>query len=154
MGLSIQVRGAFELRRVAKRIRDAGRRDLDRQLRRGLDNAVKPLTAVVVAELPDYLPNRYAAVLAADLELRSKTRTGAGAAIRIVGQAPTRWDERDVAAVEKGILRHPKFGDRDWWYAQRVRAGFFSEPIERGAPLVREELRRVIADFLNKLAKG
>jgi hypothetical protein len=155
MPLSIQVRGAFQLSRTARKIREAGRKDLPRQMTKALTRTVKPLTVAVKASLPGYMPDRYAAVLGKDLRLRTKIQTrGDGAGLRITGHAPTRSDERDVKALESGILRHPLYGNRGWWYAQRITPGFFSEPISEGAPVVRAELNRVIAEFLQKITKG
>lgn len=155
MGLSVQVRGAYQLGHVARKLRQAGRRDLQRKLRKGLLAAVEPIKAAVREEVHEVMPSGYDPVLSASLDLDTKIRTvGELTGLRIEASARGRHQERDVTALERGWLRHPRFGDREWWYAQKIRAGFFSRPLEASAPIVRPKLQAVLGEMLDEITKG
>lgn len=46
----------------------------------------------------------------------------------------------DVAALDRGRLRHPLFGRRRHWYTQSIPPGWFTKPIEAKADKFRDEL--------------
>jgi hypothetical protein len=57
---------------------------------------------------------------------------------------------REVRQLEAGNLRHPLFGNRGWWYRQRVRRGFASVPLRAIRPhivkRIEAELRAIARD--------
>jgi hypothetical protein len=97
------------------------------------------------------MPNRYADVLAASLKVTTSKRTGTDPGVFIVARAPTGGrGGRRVRQRNEGILGHPVFGRRmklnprmwaGWVYQSKgMHPGFFDDPLERGAPLVREQI--------------
>lgn len=148
--IDIQVRGAEKLHVLARALRDAGDKELQRELYRGLNRSVRPLRQDVKNAIPDHLPGRYAAELSRELSIRTRRRSGgANPAIYLVGSAKT----RDIASLNRGRLRHPLFGNRRHWYDMRIKPGFWTDTLERGAPRVRRELVVVLNDVARKIAK-
>ena len=43
----------------------------------------------------------------------------------------------NLAAINSGTLRHPLFGNRDYWYDTPVKPGFFTRPCQLTAPGIR-----------------
>jgi hypothetical protein len=66
--------------------------------------------------------------------------------VTVTGRAVGRRKSRAVKAIDGGVLRHPLFGDRNQWVAQKVRSGFWSDPMNDGAPAIRAEILQGIVD--------
>lgn len=60
----------------------------------------------------------------------------------------------DPAAVDRGRLRHPLFGDREQWYTQAVPAGWFSTPMTQGAGRVEAAIVAALRQEVAKLGFG
>lgn len=155
MPVGLEVEGADKLAVVARALRDVGDKELRRELYRGLNRAVKPLTADVKAATPDYLPKRYARELSKSLRVKTRRRAGGrNPAIFLVGSAKTpRGKDRDLSSLNRGRLRHPLFGNRRFWYDQPVRKDWWTDPLIQGAPEVREEIVRVLDDVARQLVR-
>lgn len=146
----IAVRGADDLARVGRLVKESGDKGLRRELYRSLNSAVKPLGAEVKRRLPEYVPDAYAAQLAPRLRVSGRRRMGQrNPALYLVGTAKGRRSPRFVGPLDKGILRHPLFENRDHWFSNRVRPGFWVEPLTEGADKVRREL----VEALDRIAR-
>jgi hypothetical protein len=153
MALSVEVVGAEQLAALAKRLRGADKL-YRKELRIGINRAVKPLKQDVLEQMPLYMPARYAKVMRKALKVKTVIRTGGMASVRMNAIAKGRHKNRDTRALDRGVLRHPLYGDRGWWYAQKVKRGFWSEPLKDGAPRVRAEVMDVIRTVNKKLMEG
>jgi hypothetical protein len=151
--LSADVGGAQELAELGKRLRGADKQ-YRKELRIGLNRATKPLKEQVKSELPTFLPAGYAKVMRKALKPKTVIRTGGLAAVRIVASAKGRHKNRDVRALDKGTLRHPLWGNREFWYAQKIRSGFWSEPMRDGKARVRAEVMDVIRTVNRRIVGG
>lgn len=156
MGLRLQVHGARELRQLARQCRDIGRQDLVRKLYRGFNRAVRPFEREVREELPVHTPGDYTGVLDSSLHVRASTKTvGSHVGVQIIGTAMGRAKERDLPAVDRGVLRHPLFGDRRFWFTTSVVPGFFTgPPADRIIHRVEDEVERVIDEVADQLERG
>lgn len=156
MGLSLRVSGAAELRRLARQCRDIGRQDLVRKLYRGFNRAVRPFDREVREELPVHTPGAYTGELDGSLKIRASTKTvGSGVGVSVVGTAMGRAKERDLPAVDRGVLRHPLFGDRRFWFTTSVVPGFFTgPPADRMIHRVEDEVERVIDEVADEIERG
>lgn len=142
----IRVHGADELARVARAVKETGDKGLQKELYRSLNSAVKPLTADVKKNIPEYVPAEYAPALQKTMRVRARRRTGGrNPALYLVGTAKGRRGDRFVGALDRGVLRHPLFGNRAHWFTTRIRAGFWTERLEAGADTVRRELVDALA---------
>lgn len=139
--MSVEVRNVEVLEAAGRALRGADKR-YRRELFRGLNTASKPLREAVQESIPDYMPRRggYATVLQRSHSPRVKAKTsGRDPSIRIISR--TRGGvRRNTRALEEGRLAHPVFGNRSVWRVTDVRPGFFSEPMEDKADMVRDEM--------------
>jgi hypothetical protein len=60
----------------------------------------------------------------------------------------------DARVDRTGKVRHPVYGNRRVWVTQQVKPGWFTDPMEAGAPAVRRELLVVIATVARKVERG
>jgi hypothetical protein len=169
--MRVETEGADKLRRLARQLREAGDKSLQRELRAGLTRAMQPLRGELVSAVGAYLPGGYAPLVAASLTVRGAATSGRGARIRVVTAGKGRKAKRDIQALNAGVLRHPVFGryrfvkrsrasaHRDVrsarpWAVQRVRPGFFDDQAaKRHADLVRE-CESVIDQVARKIEGG
>lgn len=152
MGLDVRVTGGAQLRDVQQRLRALGDRGLGRQMGAALRAAAKPLKPAVVAEVPRAMPSGYAPTLSRSLRFRTavkESRHSAGVTVRVYGDG--RRERRDVPSLNRGTLRHPLYGNRARWFAQRLRPGFVDRPYQRLAPAVRREMQAVIDDVARQI---
>ena len=126
--MDIRIEGADQLKRLAAAAKEAGRNDLRKELLADFRKNGKPVVEDVKASAAETLPRSggLAGIVAAS-KITVRTRTGGkqvGVRITGAGAAP-------LKRLNAGNLRHPLFGDRQHWYGQNVRAGWFDRPIEK-----------------------
>lgn len=146
--MDVRITGAEELAAVARRLKEAGNKDLRREMMRGLQRAARPARDAAKeaarVELPSAggLNDRVAGS-----KFTIKTRTsGKAVGVSIVGKG-----DLDLPALDRGRLRHPLFGNRRHWYTQMVRPRWFTEAMEKQAPQVRRELVDAVAAIARRL---
>ncbi|MFN2384138.1 MAG: hypothetical protein ABR559_07740 [Gemmatimonadota bacterium] len=149
MTIQLKVRGAHELAALSRRLKTAGnKRELERELFRGLNRAVKPIRAGVKASALETLPSGggLAAIVAkSKITVRRRT-SGAGVGIRMVGS-----HEHDIRAMDRGKLRKPLFGDKRHWYMQLLQPGWWTTPTQEGGEDARGEIVRVVAHIKKRI---
>ena len=146
---------ATQLEAAAFRLRRAGQDDLARELNAGMRRGVDPVPDKIRAGLGPHLPGAYAAVLDADLAIRTTVRNAGGDAVVTV-TASTRGGRR-LKRLDAGVLEHPRWGDRGHWYTQAgadhgMRPGWFTGPCEAEESRVRAELEQALEDVGGKAA--
>jgi hypothetical protein len=139
--------GAEQLADIGKMLRQAGNKDLRRVFYRALQRSAKPLVADARENARDILPKRGGLnERVAKSKFRTKVRAGGrNPGVRITATG------LDARLDTKGRLRHPTFGNRDLWYEQKVKSGWFTDAMERGAPHVRREMLAAMDDIAKKL---
>ena len=141
---------AAEFRDLARNLRLVGEEGLRRELFQAISDAAAPVAAEIkgVTHLRDFMPNRYADVLAGDLQVTTHKNTSiANPGVTLFARAPTFGrGGRKIAQRESGVITHPVFGNRRNWKVQTagMRPGFFSTPAERAAPQVRDKILEAI----------
>jgi hypothetical protein len=136
--VDIKIEGAAQLRTLStslKTVAPALKRNMTREFR----VAARPLIGAAEASAREMLPKRGGlAAQVADSSFKVQVRTGPKTAgIRIVARGKS-----NIAAMDAGIVRHPRWGHRDRWFTQSVRPGWFTKPMEAGAePMQRAALR-------------
>lgn len=153
MVAELRIEGADKFGELARALRRAGDKELRTALYRGINSSVKPLSEDVKKRTPEYFPRRYAAELAKTLKVRVRRRAGRDPSIRLMGQSKTKLGkERDLASLNRGRLRHPLYGNRSYWYDQKVPPNWWDDPMLEGVDEVREVLVNVLDDIGAKLA--
>lgn len=141
----IRVDGAKQLARVQRALKDAPP-DLRRELAKGIREGAEPLKKEALDNIEPTLPSRggIGAAVRADTKIVTQRRGGASSpGLRLKAQS-----RRNVRRMDRGRLRHPLFGNRDWWYTQNIPEGWFTTPMMRGVP----RLRKVLLEHMNKVA--
>lgn len=155
MTLQVRITGQQDLRRAARALREAGRVDLKKEMLAAIRKATAQIGDEVRKDLPIYLPDTYAAVLARALRFTTATKTSGWPEITVTARAKGKSRPREIRTLNRGVLRAPLFGNRKHWYAHKVKPRFFDEPADRvredvireagaGIRRVREKLEREI----------
>jgi hypothetical protein len=146
---------------LAKRLKDAGETGLQRRLYKAIGDAATPLAAEVrdPVHLRPYMPDRYAEILASDLDVTTLKRAGNNPSIQI--RVAGRSKDRQVIKLELGFLRHPVFprgrARRDWaWRTQTggMREGFFASAVRDTGTKVRDDIAQAIQDTRDQITRG
>lgn len=146
--LDVKVIGSEDLRRVAKTIRQRGAKEIQKEMLKGIRDATKQVGQEVRKDLPSHLPDRYAQVLGKALRFTTRTKTSGWPEITVTARAKGKVQPRAIAAINRGTLRHPLYGNRKHWYAQRVTPKFFDTPAER----VLRDVQRAAAKAVERAA--
>jgi len=119
------------------------------ELAKGTRSALAPLKKEIPAAEREYMPTRYGEILAASTTVTNRVTAGETLRATVKVHAQGKTESRDVTALNRGTLRHPRWGDRKHWYAQRVRPGIVDDPVEEARKRVvanAEDARDHIAD--------
>jgi hypothetical protein len=145
-----EVRGSHDLAVLAKRLKDAGRGDLRKELLKGIRTAAKEAIPDIRQSAYRTLPRRGGLAQAVGGQAYT-TRTSlalSGAKVRIVGQGM-----KELTDIDEGRLRHPVFGDRSTWRGQAVTPGFFSGAVARRAPDIRKQIEAAVNDIAKQVTR-
>lgn len=154
MSPEVRNEGAEKFARLARALREIGDKELRKELYRGINRAIRPLSASVKKSTTSYFPRRYALELKKSLRIETKKRPIRDPAITLGGVAKTqRGKDRNLSALNRGRLRHPLYGNRKHWFNQQVKTGWWDEPLSDGADEVRQELVNVLDDIGRKLER-
>lgn len=139
------VTGQAELRRVEARLL-AVPKNLAREDAEALRKVAPDVARMIRAEIPSHVPRRmgYAEVLAGAMEFDARVKVGAGMTMTV--WANGKRGHRDLASINRGVLRHPLFGNRNHWYAQRrgVRKGLVKDGVVKAEPLIVKAIGRAV----------
>ncbi|HEY9418156.1 MAG TPA: hypothetical protein VIQ30_25635 [Pseudonocardia sp.] len=157
MGMSVRVAGGADLTSVRRNLRLTGDQELSRRMSRGFQRAAKPIKPAVQASAVKVLPKRggYGELMSRSVRVRITTRERRGTAsvtIRVVGAG--KQENRDIARINKGILRHPiPAGRKHPWVNQTVRRGFVDRPVDGLSPDAAREMRAVVEWIASQITK-
>lgn len=142
----MRVTGADQLTQVGKRLKEAGNKELRKELLRGIQRATKPVRLAMSANAGRVLPQSGGlAQRAAKSRFSAKTRTGRNPGVTIVVR-----NAIDVRSIDRGRVRHLTYGHRPW-QDQRVTPGAFSDPFDASADKVRRELLAAMDDVARRI---
>jgi hypothetical protein len=159
--MSIDGPGREQLRIVAAKLKEAGNegKGLKRALQKNITKAAEPLAAKIasVEHLKPYMPDPYAAVLAADLGVKVANRfAGGNPAVQVRAQA--REHKRKVARLDAGTINHPVYARgarRDWTWSNNqtggMKAGFFSHACRDATPQIRSKVLQALTETAGKI---
>lgn len=141
----IEVRGADQLAALARALKEAGEKGLQRELARGIAKAVRPFKAAVANSASDTLPSSGGLAARAAAGSVPRVRRNANG-VRMV--ATGKQGLKGLRALNAGTVRHPVYG-RDAWVSQSVAPGFWDRAVEEVAP----EVRKGIEEAMDAVAK-
>lgn len=129
-----RVEGGAELREVAIRLKAAGDVELWKTLQRNIRVATAPARPAIRAEARATLPKRGGLN---EWVAGSSITTGILTGRHTAGVKVTvRKRSHNARMIDRGVVRHPLFGNRDHWYTTQVQPGFASRPLNALRPAV------------------
>ncbi len=141
--LSIQGDGLKALQRKLKAI---DRKDLRRELNKGLRDGARPLVAEARAAARDDLPTRGGFGERIASLPTTVSITQGGVRIKVKGA--------DARSANRGQIRHPVFGNMENWVTQTIPSGYFTNRMKREAPKVRPDLVKALDRVAEKIARS
>lgn len=150
--IELRVEGADKLARVSKALKQAGDKELAKELRAGITRAVKPLKQAAKASASSTLPSRGGlGKRVSRTSLPHAKRGGAkNPGIRITAKPNA---VKDPLRLDRGRARHPVYG-RAPWVLQNVTPGWFSKPMGDGSPAVQSEIVTALDTVAVKIARA
>lgn len=132
-----------DMQAISKRLRAAGRKDLNSNLSKRINASVKPARQAFKKSALQRLPKKNGLnVRVAKAKYRTaKKKNG----VRLIASGQDELDKMD-----QGSFRHPTFG-RKPWKVQQIRPGVFSDPWEELAPSIRAEVGKAIDDTIKEV---
>jgi len=143
--------GAEKLAALAKRLKGAPK-ELRSELTKAVTKAVVPLKKAAKTSARDRLPQQGGlARRVAKTTLRHKRKSaGRDVGIRIEAQTNA---VKDPLRIDRGRAKHPTYGHKPW-VLQDVRKGWFTDPLEAGAPEVRQDLTAAMDTVARKIEES
>jgi len=147
------VRGTNQLGQVARaaRLADA---NMPKSIKRKLAKMGPKAKKVVQGTARATLPKRsgLAEVVANAMQVRVKSDTGlTTAGVTLEYTAKGKGENRDIPAMNNGIVRHPVYGRRTAWVAQRVTPGFWDDAAEVTSGEAHNHVRDVLDETVHIL---
>jgi hypothetical protein len=146
--VDLVVHGGEQLEKVARRLKEIGDKELRKELFSGIQRAAKPMKLAAQQAARSKLPRRGGLnEWVASSKFTVSVRSGKFPAARVTGKK----SGHDLAALNRGRLRHPLYGDRGHWYTQQIDANWFSDAMAAQAPAVREEIVAILDDIARRI---
>ena len=147
MPIELRIEGAEQFRAVSKRLNDAGNKGkrLKKELRAAILKEAKPVGRFVAVSAGSNLPHRGGlgyTVGGANISVSAGT-TSVRMRLKAKGY--------DLAAIDRGRLRHPVFGNRENWVTQKVKPRLFTEPFKASAPRLRQRIIRATDNVAKRI---
>lgn len=147
--MSAQIRGVEELAKLSRALKEAGERGLQRELSKGIGEALKPLKDDLRRSARATLPERGGL---AERVARSQIRTVRANSARRTGVRVkvTNMDDYALRRLDRGQLRHPVPGT-DKWVDQRVPSGWWTNPTTGAQPAIARQIELAVKRVAAKL---
>jgi hypothetical protein len=148
----IAERGLNAIEQLGKDLKEAGAKDLRKELLRAGQRMGKPIKAEIAESALAMLPARNGlAASVASAKIRVSTRlTGRNVGVSFIG----RWSGHDLKGINQGLVRHPVHGSKVW-VSQRVPPGYYFKPFDGpAAEAGRDEFLQAVDIISKKLASG
>jgi hypothetical protein len=150
------IRGADQLAKLAKQLKEAGDKGLQRELSKAISQATKPVKEAARQSALETLPKRggLAARVAGSRFSTRRYASSRASGIRI--QAKNAYA---LGRLDKGRVRHPVFADQgktrdEWtWVTQIIWPGWWTKPTKAAAPAVRREIEQAMQTVANKIGR-
>lgn len=138
---------------VAKALREAKDKGLNKAMRQAVNAAVAPAQDAVRAGARSDLPRRGGlADRVAGSKFRTQRQAGRAPGFTMIMRLPKKGGAVDLRAMNRGRLRHPVFGNRGTWVTQNVPAGWFEAALAPVKAKVAEDLTAAVRDMARRLA--
>lgn len=156
--MGFRTEGADDLDRVARALKDAADKDLQKRVSAAMREVARPIGRQVLEEGARALPSRGGFASYVEEKGRvlvSNSLRGRVASVEVI----LRNKGVQFKAIDAGRLRHPVFARgtqarNDWpWVTQAIRPGAFSRPFEEKAATARGEIIEAAQGVLDQVAR-
>lgn len=129
--------GTERLTAVGRQLVEAGELKIKRDMLAAIRTEAKSLIPDIQASARETLPRGggLGERVAQQIYGVRSSLAGPVASVKLVGKGM-----KELRDINAGRLRHPVYGNRSTWVFQSIPAGFFSKPIEKRAPEIREAI--------------
>lgn len=134
---------ADDYKRFAAKLKTADRA-VARGIRKRIRDAAGPIGRIIIETGSEGMPSRGG--LRARL-MASRPQVGMAGSMASINLRKG----ANFASLNRGVLRHPLFGNRGRWYAQDVPAGAYTAALANLPPGARDNLTRVMVDVMKEL---
>lgn len=144
-----------QLQALNKALKQAGDKELKKELNAGLRRAAKPIQAAARVNYAKRLPKSgglASKAARARMSVAQKKTRGGDPSLQLVTRHPT-GQKMDMRAIDAGLIRHQTFG-RLPWNVQRIPAHSFSDAALAGEDEGKREIERAIETVSRKLDKA
>lgn len=147
-----EVRGSQEMATVARRLKEAGRTDLRKELLAGVRTAASKAIPDIRTTARATLPRGGGlAELVASQPYSVRTSPAvSGAKVSII----VRGGMKEIQDIDQGRLLHPVYGDRSNWVEQSVTPGFVSATMAAQAGATRDEVEGAMDKVAHEITSG
>lgn len=153
--MDLEVDPKHKLRELGELLKEAPR-SLNREVSKGLAETAEPVEKEIRSSTDEFLPER-GGLAKRVARTRFSRRVNKGKNPKVTVKAnPSHDTLRDPLRADRGRIAHPVFGmahSRNPWQLQDVKPGWFSQPAEDSAPLVRRELIEAIDGFIEQVER-
>lgn len=143
--LKVSVHGHKALFQLADALHDAARKDLSRQLDKGMRQAGDVVAEEVREHTDSYMPKGYEQVWAGALKVKTESSLIRARRVSVVGRGVgEEGNDRQASELEAGRFKRPVYGRyrmlkngtrmANQWVWQNIRPHWFTEPAKRAAP--------------------
>lgn len=145
MVVELQLQGDA-LRALQRKLKAMDAKELRRELNKGIREGAKPLVDDARAAARANLPREGGLAERIATKPTAISSTATGVRVRVRGS--------DATSLDRGILRHPVFGNRDVWVTRNIRPGWFTDAMKREAPKVRPHILAAMERIAEKIARS
>ena len=142
----LELKGADQLVALSAKLKQAGDKDLQRELSKGINKAVKPFREKV-RENTSVLPQSGGLAARAAKIAAPRVRKSSNG-VRMV--ATGKKGLQALEALNAGSIRHPVFG-RGGWASQSVTPGFWDKAVEEVGPEVTKQIEAAAAEIIRRI---
>lgn len=150
MAGDFKIDGAKQLAELTRKFRSIEDKTVRRELSKSLTRATKRSKDAIRASAREKLPKRgglAASIAASRISVRNKT------ASRIAVLQLVTSNKHNIRAIDRGIVRHPVYGNRKKWATQKVPALFWTAPMRLNTANARRELAGALDELQRKLSR-
>lgn len=156
-GFDIHITNLDDVAALSRDLRKMGEKDLPKAMRAAGKRIGEPAGELIRQAALDTLPKGGELNVWVGGRIKSSTLvrlSGKKVGIRIKTKHRGQKGLSDLGALNRGMARHPLFGEKDHWYLTEVEAGFVGKALEPMTDTAEQEFLAAIDEIVQQYAAG